>query len=94
MSIFLNLLSIVGVPLYSAESPLRHSDWSRDSVLEKWREQPLMDTTNSTTPRSEMQQPVVASAAGNTKLKLKVKYEIQIKFYKINTKTIKKTYVI
>ena len=44
-----------------------YSEWSRDSVLEKWRvgEQPLMDTTTSTSRLSEaQQQQSVAASAG------------------------------
>ena len=63
-----------------------YSEWSRDSVLEKWRvgEQPLMDTTTSTSRLSEaQQQQSVAASAGSTYIQCSkiIANNIQVYFF-------------
>lgn len=75
--IIVEVADTLGVPLYSAENLLSQNFWSREAVLEKWREQqqasssqqppqPLMDTTTSRSSEMQQQQSVAVASSSST----------------------------
>ena len=74
--IIVEVADTLGVPLYSAENLLSQNFWSREAVLEKWREQqasssqqppqPLMETTTSRSSEMQQQQSVAVASSSST----------------------------